>query len=234
MADIPGFTGLSPQAGAFLAELGSNNNRDWYVAHRTEFDRLVAGPLAALAESIAPDMMCIDPALICRVSRPNRDVRFSKDRSPYRTTMWFAYRPPQSEWTDLPAYFFEATPDHCRWGMGYFEASPATMAALRDHVGEHQPTFLSAMDAATSRHFTLEGDPYKRLPTIPPDTPQPVADLVRRRNAYLCRVMRYGPALERATFSRELAIDFEALARMYGLFLEARSRWEPRGRRSAL
>ncbi|MCL2317331.1 MAG: hypothetical protein FWC46_09655 [Actinomycetia bacterium] len=87
MADKPGFTGLSPQAGDFLAELGSNNNRDW--------------------------------------------------------------------------------------GMGYFEASPATTATLRDHVGEHQPTFLSAMTAATSRHFTLEGDPYKRLPTIPPDTPQP-------------------------------------------------------------
>jgi len=223
MTDERAPSSLTPAAADFLQELGRNNNREWFIGHRPDFDRLVAEPLTALAGSIEPDMRCIDPTLICRVSRPNRDVRFSKDKTPYRTTMWFAYRPPQSEWTDLPAFFFEATPEHCRWGMGYFEASAATMTALRDHATEHQPSFLSAIDAATNRHFTVEGDLYKRGPGIPPGAPEAVAELFRRRNVYMCRIMPYGPELLQPAFGSELVADFEALAPLYEFFKEAQS-----------
>jgi len=214
------FAGFTEALPGFLRELGRNNTREWFQAHKQEFTEVVAVPLAALAHSLAADMDAIDPELVCRVSRPHRDTRFSSDKSPYRTAMWFTYRHPQTQWTDKPAFFFETTPEQCRWGMGFFAARPATMSALRDAVVERPHDYLAALKTAAQRNFVLDGDPYKRPPPVPDGTAEPIADLYRRRNAYFSLTMGYdAPELRDAGFGTVLAADFEALAAMYSTFM---------------
>jgi uncharacterized protein (TIGR02453 family) len=72
------FRGWPPEAFNWFRELESNNNRDWFQAHRPTYDNAVRGPLEWLLEELS------DEFGDARVTRPNRDTRFSADKSPYK------------------------------------------------------------------------------------------------------------------------------------------------------
>ncbi|MGR0318487.1 DUF2461 domain-containing protein [Agromyces sp. ZXT2-3] len=74
----PGERLFEPAAFAFYRELAEHNDRDWWQAHRADYERLIRIPLERLAEIAEPRY---GPA---KVFRPNRDVRFSADKSPYK------------------------------------------------------------------------------------------------------------------------------------------------------
>jgi len=222
MDRIQVFERLTKKLPAYLQKLERNNSREWFNAHRDEYQHYVAGPLAALAEMLAPGMALLDNSIVKKLSRPYRDTRFAKDKLPYRTEMWFAFRRAQPDWVEYPAFFFEATPEHCRWGMGFYSARPATMSALRSIVHKNQNRYLTAMAAAAGRGFSLHGDLYKRYPSIPANTPEEIAELTRRRNVYLCRMMGYDePLLLSSELASVLAADFASLGAMYRLFCTA-------------
>lgn len=75
---------FSPATAAFLTDLAKHNDRGWFTVHRAEYDTHVRDPLQSLLDEVTVDY---GPG---RVMRPNRDVRFSADKTPYRTTasMW--------------------------------------------------------------------------------------------------------------------------------------------------
>ncbi|GHU39067.1 TIGR02453 family protein [Betaproteobacteria bacterium] len=218
------FDGLSKKLPACLRALRRNNSSEWFHAHKEEYQRNVVTPLAALAETLTPDMALLDSSLVKKLSRPQRDTRFSRDKSPYRTVMWFAFRRVQPDWTEYPAFFFEARPEDCCWGIGYYAARPATMSALRDIVLEDPKRFLTAKAAAADRGFTLEGEEYKRLPPVPADTPEEITDLARRRNVFLSRTMGYETPVLNSELAEVLAADFAALGALYHLFCMANER----------
>lgn len=73
------FRGFPPDALAFFAELEGNNERAWWQANKARFDEAVRGPMRALVEQLEPET---GPFHIFRM---NRDVRFSNDKTPYKT-----------------------------------------------------------------------------------------------------------------------------------------------------
>ena len=73
------FRGFPPDALAFFAELEGNNERTWWLANKARFDDAVRGPMRALAEQLEPET---GPFHIFRM---NRDLRYSKDKTPYKT-----------------------------------------------------------------------------------------------------------------------------------------------------
>jgi len=218
MSRVQEFVGFSERLPVFLRELERNNSREWFQSHRDEYRDCVARPLQALAKFVSPDVWARDKSLVMKMSRPNRDIRFAKDKSPYRTEMWFAFRQDQPDWASYPAFFFEVTPQHCRWGMGYFSAQAATMSALRDVVIENQKRYLTALASASKRRFSLEGEPYKKPPVPPDGMPEEIINLHRRRNAYLSRIAGYGPPVLSGEFATVVASDFATLGAMYGIF----------------
>jgi uncharacterized protein (TIGR02453 family) len=72
------FDGFRPAAFTWFAGLEADNTKEWFRAHRGAYDGEVRDPLTALLEELAGDAPV-------RLARPNRDVRFSKDKSPYKT-----------------------------------------------------------------------------------------------------------------------------------------------------
>jgi uncharacterized protein (TIGR02453 family) len=96
--DIPDFRGFRPAALRFLRELARNNRKEWFEAHRETYEVEVRGPMLALLDSfdvrlgeLAPELAA-DPKR--SVFRIYRDVRFSKDKSPYKThvAFWVSHR----------------------------------------------------------------------------------------------------------------------------------------------
>lgn len=74
-----GFGGVPLEAVDFYEELELNNSREWWVAHRVRYDTAVRAPMEALAAALEDEFGPV------KLFRPNRDVRFSADKSPYKT-----------------------------------------------------------------------------------------------------------------------------------------------------
>ena len=72
------FQGIPAGAFGFYADLEDNNNREWWLEHKARYEPLVREPLTALLAELEPRF---GPG---KVFRPNRDIRFSPDKSPTR------------------------------------------------------------------------------------------------------------------------------------------------------
>lgn len=217
------FTGIPPQAMDFLAELGANNETAWFNAHKDDYKDLIQTPLRRLLAALAPAMLAMDPRfdtnpLGAAVSRIRRDIRFSRDKSPYRIKQWISFKRPGEGWQDRPTFFLGFTPGGYRYGMGYYAASPATMTAVRAAIAARPHEFAGAALAAHAAGFTLEGESYRRPRRpegLPEDLPDEVLAWFGLKTAYLCRSRPLEPLLHSAALVPEVAARFEGLAPLY-------------------
>lgn len=96
--DVEPFNGFRPAALKFLRALARNNRREWFEENRDTYDREVKRPLQILVEEVDARLGTIAPEIVGNpkrsVFRIHRDVRFSKDKSPYKTNAacWFHHR----------------------------------------------------------------------------------------------------------------------------------------------
>ena len=106
------FNGFPKRAVDFLRELRENNNKAWFEDHRGEYQEYLLKTLQNLCADLSEFMLTIDlhfeirPAVGKTISRIYRDIRFSKDKSPFRSTMWITFKRQNNDWKDAPSYFF--------------------------------------------------------------------------------------------------------------------------------
>ena len=85
------FAGFGPEALAFLEGLAENNNRDWFQAHKDTYETHLRAPMGACVEALAFAFAAHDIPLTgdakSSLFRVNRDVRFSKNKNPYKTNV---------------------------------------------------------------------------------------------------------------------------------------------------
>ena len=92
------FVGFTPAAQRFFRSLGRHNNKPWFEANRAGYETEVREPLRALVEGLDVVFGTIAPEIVGDPKRSlfriNRDIRFSKDKSPYKTNAgcWFYHR----------------------------------------------------------------------------------------------------------------------------------------------
>lgn len=136
------FTNFSPRALTFLRGLKKNNRKEWFEAHRDEYERQLKSPLAALIEEIDVALAEIAPEIVGSPKksafRIYRDVRFSKDKSPYKTHVacWFFHMDVgtrmQSEAVHGGAGFYlHLSPGECFCGGGIWMPPRAALHKIR-------------------------------------------------------------------------------------------------------
>ena len=80
----------------YLNNLNNNNNKTWFEAHRVDYENYLLNPFKGLVEDLKPYMLEIDSCFDLRfnkcISRIHRDIRFSKDKSPYRSNIWLSFK----------------------------------------------------------------------------------------------------------------------------------------------
>ena len=185
------FNGFSPKTLKFLRGLKANNNKVWFEGHRADYEQYVLGPLRDLVTDLGDFMLDIDmrfeitPAINKTISRIYRDTRFSKDKSPFRSVVWFAFKNRKKDWTTrVCGYFFELSVDSYRYGMGFYDAAPAIMNKFRQVIDENPKEFLKAISFfGKQKTFVLEGEKYKRI--IDKSKPEKIQHWYQRKNMYL-------------------------------------------------
>ncbi|OIO02428.1 MAG: hypothetical protein AUJ49_06125 [Desulfovibrionaceae bacterium CG1_02_65_16] len=211
----------------FLADLARNNTTTWFAEHKGEYETAVRQPLLRLAEFLAPVMAALDPQFALDpaavVSRIRRDIRFSRDKSPFRSNQWLAFKRRSREWTGRPAFFAEFGPEMFRYGMGFYSAGAKTMAMLRELALERPEEYAAAMARAQAAGCALIGDEYKR-PRQPLEQPPCVGELFRKRNVCMLRTGEPGEVVRNPALSSQLGKSFAALAPLYRFWLEAADR----------
>jgi uncharacterized protein (TIGR02453 family) len=171
-----GFTGFRPEALGFLVELALNNDRSWFQPRKADYEVLLKEPLEQLCTALDAELrargipLSADPAR--SPFRIYRDVRFAKDKSPYKTNVGASF-PWIGEGGGVGGYFhFE--PGNAFAGGGMWHPAPARLAAWRNAVISHRTRVHAVLEdpAFRAAFGAVDGDRLKRAPTgYPPDDP---------------------------------------------------------------
>ena len=185
----PTFTGFRPDAIQFLVDLSENNDRSWFQPRKGEYERLLKEPLEALISTLAERFAARGIPLRADPSkspfRIYRDVRFSKDKSPYKTNLgasfpWVSEAPgdggTRSHTTNVHSSggYFHLSPGEIYVGGGIWHPEKPWLEAFRRRVLDepgrvrklvNEPEFKATFGS-------LGGDSLVRVPTgFPPDHP---------------------------------------------------------------
>ncbi|MFA9432801.1 DUF2461 domain-containing protein [Egicoccus sp. AB-alg2] len=161
MPTLPEFAGFPPEAFDFYARLADddNNAREWFDANRDVYERAVRLPMEALLAR-ADDEGWGDG----KVFRPNRDVRFSKDKRPYKTHCGavIAFR----DGTGRASNYVQLDAEGMMAGCGYWELSRDQLDRLRRAVDDqrHGTELVRLVDAARGAGVEVLGSELKRAP----------------------------------------------------------------------
>jgi len=173
------FEGYSPKAFDFLRKLKRNNRRDWFQPRKTEYESLLVVPTKAMVAELGARLSNKTPGVKYdtrrAVFRIYRDVRFSNDKSPYKTyTAAHVSFPSKEGASSRPGYYFHVEPGEAFIGGGLWMPSPEQLKRIRRRIDENPQEFKKIISApALKKHFgALRGKHLSRAPKgWPPDHP---------------------------------------------------------------
>lgn len=180
---------FSPKLFAFLRDLAENNDRDWFLAHQDDYERYVrepaldfitdvAAPLAEISDQFAADARKVGGSLF----RIQRDVRFSKDKSPYKTNTGMHFRHLLAKDVHAPGFYVHLEPRGSFIGVGIWRPDAATASAIRTAIDESPDAWKkSTRTRRFTDVFTLDGDSLKRPPPGF-DPAHPLIDDLKRKD----------------------------------------------------
>jgi uncharacterized protein (TIGR02453 family) len=162
------FTGIPLAALDFYEDLENDNSKAFWTAHKRVYDESVKAPLEALASELERQY---GPA---KLFRPYRDVRFAKDKTPYKTH--------QGVWFSESSLYLQVSAAGLRIAGGYWEAATPQVERLRRAVADDVagPQLERAIAGAHRLGLTVGGDQLTRVPSgYPKDHPR--ANLLRHK-----------------------------------------------------
>ena len=197
MADFSGF----PEAALdFYDDLEMDNTKSFWEAHKAIYTESVKAPMTALTEALAPEFGTP------KVFRPFRDVRFAKDKTPYKTHQG-AYVA-----ADLATgWYVQVGAAGVRVGVGFYDADSARLAALRDAVAHDRsgPQLRRILNRLVKQGWELGGETLKTTPRGY-DADHPRIDLLRHKSMSLGRSYGFEPFIHTAELLDRVRADWRA------------------------
>ncbi|MEQ1770617.1 MAG: DUF2461 domain-containing protein [Devosia sp.] len=134
------FAGFPKQTFDFLEGISKHNEKVWFDAHRDLYEVGYVAPARAFVETLGPKLKTLAPDVQYEakvngsMSRINRDIRFTKDKRPYKEHLglWF-WHGDKRQW-DVPGFWFELTPKHVQLGVGIYMLHGDALEAYRQSV----------------------------------------------------------------------------------------------------
>ncbi len=196
------FTGFTPEAIQFLADLSQHNERSWFQPRKADYERLLKEPLEHLVAALAERLAVRDIPLRADPRRSPfriyRDTRFSRDKSPYKTHLGASF-----PWVDAAAGPAGPAEDHPHGNGGYFNFAPGEMfvgggmwmpdrsrlEAFRRAIVDDPGRVSGAIGDAAFVAWFGDVHPHETLKRIPSGYPadHPMADMFRWKDVVFGR-----------------------------------------------
>jgi uncharacterized protein (TIGR02453 family) len=176
----------------FLSKLKRNNSREWFETNRDEFVSSVLNPaqefvvvLGDLLRTIAPGIIAI-PKTDKSIFRLHRDVRFSKNKSPYKTNLGIILWEGERKKMECSGFYFHVEPDYLFLGTGMYMLTDELLKNYRQVV--YNPDKAKELDSIIKRlkkkGYSPGGKSYKRVPKGF-DTEYPFSDYLLYNGIYV-------------------------------------------------
>lgn len=212
---------FDPELFEFLRQLRQNNNRPWFQANKHRYEEHVKRPLQRFIEDFGPALESISPHFVAdprgnggSMFRIYRDVRFSRDKSPYKTQAAAQFRHEFGRSAHAPGFYLHLAPDEVFAGIGLWGPDTATLAKIRAAIVADpgrwrrvvsEPVFAAAFSRGgrslkrPPRGFPkdhpllddlklkdhIAARPFSREQTYRPDFIDVYADACRRASSYM-------------------------------------------------
>jgi uncharacterized protein (TIGR02453 family) len=192
---------FTPATFKFLRGLARNNRRDWFEAHRAEYEEHVKGAALRLIADLGAPLRSVSRQLVAdprpvggSLFRIYRDVRFSKDKSPYKTHLGISFYHAATKATarglagnaalgrlDAPVLYLHVEPGGCFTGGGIWHPQPPTLKRLREFMIDNPRSWQKLTRARSfTRYYELGGESLSRPPHGIPINHPLIEDLKRK------------------------------------------------------
>ena len=195
------FQGFPSAALDFYDDLEMDNTKSFWEAHKAVYAEAVKAPMVALTEALAPEFGT------AKIFRPYRDVRFAKDKTPYKTHQGaYVAVAPATGW------YVEVSAPGVRVGAGFYHAESADLARIRDGMADERTgTELAKLLRSLKRKgFELGGETLKTTPRGY-DADHPRIDLLRHKSMTLGRSYGFEPVIHTAELLDLVRKDWRSL-----------------------
>jgi len=188
----------------FLRELADNNDRDWFAANRERYERDVREPALEFIADVGELLDRVSPHFVAdprrSMFRIHRDVRFSKDKSPYKTNVGIQFRHAAGRDAHAPGFYLHLDPAGCFAGAGVWHPDAAVLRRIREAIVARPGDWARAREPG--RGWRLGGDELKRPPRGFDPAHEFVDDL-RRKDFIALR-----PLTQKQVCSAALALEY--------------------------
>ncbi len=159
---------IGPELFAFLRELKSNNNREWFQKHKPQYVTDVVEPVTSFIAAMAPRVAAISEHILVdprphggSMFRIYRDTRFGKDKSPYKTHVGAQFRHEAGKDAHAPGYYMHLEPGRVFFGGGVWGPKSDALRAIRQRIADKPAEWRAATEG-----MEVQGE---RLKTAPRD-----------------------------------------------------------------
>lgn len=161
---------LNKKTFEFLEILSENNNREWFAENKHLYEEAKADLFVMIAELIK-EFAAIDPQYAAdtepkkALMRIYRDVRFSKNKDPYKKNYGIAFDV-KGYGPKTPSYYLHLQPGSCFFGVGFWQPEPQVLKMIREEIDYNAGEFLSVVESANFKNtFRLsQEDKLKKAP----------------------------------------------------------------------
>jgi uncharacterized protein (TIGR02453 family) len=175
---------FDPELFGFLSELERHNDRDWFAANKSRYEADLVEPALAFIEDFEPHLNAISPHFRADARRVGgslfriyRDTRFSKDKTPYKTTAGIYFKHERSKEVHAPGFYLHLAPGDVFAGGGIWHPDTKTAYAIREAIAADP----DGWQGATAGIELGRGDALRRVPQ-PFDKEHPLADDLKRKD----------------------------------------------------
>jgi uncharacterized protein (TIGR02453 family) len=208
MAD-PRFTSESLR---FLRGLKRNNRRDWFEAHREDYEAHIRQPMTAIITRLADDFREFGPEFVASpktsMYRIYRDIRFSDNKAPYKSHVAATFPTRGLAKHEGAGLYFHISPDEVWIGGGMYSPPPPQLHAVREHIAANSRRLRSLVEAPSFRREVgpLDGEQLQRVPRgFPKDHPA-------------AQYLKFRQFLAGREFEPEFAVSPKFYAGLVGVF----------------
>ena len=163
---------FKPSIFKFLKDLAANNERDWFKENKSRYENDLKAPALEFITEFGSHLHGISPHFRAdpranggSLFRIYRDVRFSKDKSPYKTHAGLHFRHEAGKDAYTPGFYLHMEPGGCFVGVGLWHPDNPTLKQIRDKIVADPQSWKDAVGGKDFiRHFSVTGNSLKRPP----------------------------------------------------------------------
>ncbi len=179
---------FTPDLFRFLEELRQHNQRDWFERNKERYESAVRGPFLSFIGDLGVPLKKINPHIIAdprpvggSMMRIYRDIRFSRDKSPYKSFVAAHFQDARGKKGATPAYYLRLEPGRSMVGAGIWRPEPGALKNIRDAIVADGKRWQRVTRAADFRSMCgMAGESLKRPPAGYDPTHPLIEDIKRK------------------------------------------------------